>query len=366
MSDIPRIGPASGPFENPAEDETIAALRGALFREAERVAPSRDGLQRIQRQVRAGQVRRPGPWLGRLTPALTAAAAVAVLAVAGAVAVRLTQEPPGGAGGPAAQPISTVTSTSQAPENQVPVYVTGQQGGKKWLFREYRNTYAMSTENRVADAITDAVNLRPLDSDYDQPLFRGGPNSQATATVSPSEITVTLTAAMVSRHNVGQSAARLALAQLVWTATAAAGRGPDAPVRFLVDRGDQTLFGTIPLDRSYTRSEFSPNPCAPLWITSLVEGTDVGHKSFTVSGDAGVGQGGTVTWALKRDGVEIATGEATVKTAPPGTTRREWSFAPLTGGQKGDYELTVTLRPGTGSGLSTDVTWQDTRTFVIN
>lgn len=362
MSDIPRIVPASDPFGDQADDETAAALRGALLREAERVTPSRDGLQRIQHQIRTERAGRPGPWLGRLTPALTAAAAVAVLAVAGTVAVRLNQQPAGGSGGQAAQP--GASSTAQTPQSQVPVYVVGRQGGRTWLFREYRNTYATSTDDRVADAVTHAVNLRPLDRDYDEPLFEGGVNSQATATVTPAQITVTLTAAMVSRHNVSEADARLALAQLVWTATATVKRGPDAPVRFLVDHGDQTLFGVIPLDRPYTRGEFSPNPCAPLWVTSLVEGTDMGHGSFAVKGDAVVGEGGTVTWALKRDGVEIGTGEAIVRTTSSGT-RHEWSFDPPTEGRKGRYELTVTLHPGGGSTLSADATWQDTKDFVI-
>lgn len=365
MNHIPTIG--SGSFDDPGGefDETVTALRGALHREGERVVPSRDGLQRIQRQLHTDHAaRRPGPFLGRLTPALTAAAAVAVLAVAGAVAVRLNQTPAGGAG-PAAAPTATTTSTPSAARSQVPVYVIGTQGGQRWLFREYRNAYSTSLDDRVGEAVTDAVNQRPLNADYDEPLFKGSPNSRATAAVTPTGITVTLPAAMVSRTGVTTARARLALAQLVWTATATAKAGPEVPVQFVVDKGEQFLFGVVPLDRPYTRSEFTPNPCAPLWITSLVEGTDVGHKPFDISGDAVTGQGGTVTWVLTRDRTEIGHGEATVQEAAPGATRHTWSFTPPTEGKRGEYELVVTLRPGPGSGLSTAATWQDTRTFLI-
>jgi hypothetical protein len=248
------------------------------------------------------------------------------------------------------------------------VYVIGAQGGHQWLFREYRNTFASGTDDRVADAVTDAVNLRPLNQEYRDPLFQGSQNSQATASVSSTMITVTLTPAMVGRQGVTPQDARLALQQLVWTATAAA-QAADLPVQFRVSRGgDQSLFGIVPLDRPYTRGEFSPNPCAPLWITSLVEGTDAGHNSFVVSGDAETGDGGTVTWTLRRDGTQVATGDTVVNrdgTATPRITRHTWSFTPPTNGRKGSYEVVVTLHPGAGSGLSEAVTWQDSRRFVI-
>jgi hypothetical protein len=362
VSDIPQIGPQLDPFGHDGDDETAALLRGALAREAQRVAPSPDGLQRIQREIRAGQARSRRPRFARLAPALVAAAAVAVLAVAGAVAVRLNQQPTGG-GIPAGQP--TATTTSEAPHGQVPVYVIGTQGGRKWLFREYRTSFIPDSDKdrRVAEAITDAVNLTPLDPDYDAPLFQGGPNSVATASVTPSQITVTLTAAMVSRHGVSAADARLALQQLVWTATAAAGTGPDVPVLIRVDSGNQTLFGQEPLDRQYTRGGLAPNPSAPLWIISLVDTTDAGHKDVQISGDAVTGTGGTVSWTLDRNGVEVANGEATID---PGTgSRRVWHLVAPTAGRAGEYLLTVTLTPGSGTGLSTAERWQDSRTFHV-
>ena len=364
MSDIPRIGPQFDPFGHDGDDETAALLRGALAREAERVGPSPDGLQRIQREIRAGQARSRRPRFARLAPALVAAAAVAVLAVAGAVAVRLNQQPTGGSG-PAGQP--TVTTASEAPHGQVPVYVIGTQGGKnkKWLFREYRTSFIPDADKdrRVAEAVTDAVNLTPLDPDYDAPLFQGGRNSVATATVTPSQITVTLTAAMVSRPDVSAADARLALQQLVWTATAAAGTGPDTPVLIRVDRGDQSLFRQLPLDRQYTRGGLAPNPSAPLWLISLVDGTDAGHPDIRVSGDAVIGTGGTVSWTLARAGVEVATGEATFDAGTG--SRRGWHFVAPTQGRAGDYQLTVSLTPGSGTGLSTAEQWQDSRSFHI-
>jgi hypothetical protein len=360
MSDVPRIGEA-GPFD-PAEDELATALRAALHREADRVVPAADGLQRIQREIRtrSSRGRRPVAWFGRLAPALTAAAAVMVLAVAGAVAVRLNQSP-AGSGPPASGP--STTASSEAPSGQVPVYVIGTQGGRKWLFREFRPTHAVTPDDKVAEAVTDAVTDRPSDPDYDPPLFEGSPNSVATATVTPSLITVTLSAAMVSRPDVTRADARLALEQLVWTATAAAGATADTPVLIRVDHGTQSLFGQLPLGQQYTRGGFSPNPCAPLWITSLVEGTDVGHNPFEVHGDAVVGDGGSITWTLTRDGAQVGAGDALLD--PPAGTRRGWTVTPPTQGRAGHYRLTVQLQPGPGSGLSATAQWQDSRNFVV-
>jgi hypothetical protein len=357
----PQIDPASGPSDPPDEDETVAALRSTLFREAERVMPSPDGLQRIQREIRAGRARRPGgAWVGRLTPALTAAAAVVVLAVAGAVAVRLGQP---GSGESPVQPAATTSATPEAPAGKLPVYVIGEQGGRRWLFREYRTTHATTADDKVAEAITDAVNLAATDPDYGVRLFQGGNPGQATATVSPSLITVTLTAAMVSRPGMDEADAELAAQQLVWTATATAGTGyARTPVKITVGQGAQSLFGVLPLNRTFTRATGSADPRAPIWIISLAEGTDVGHRPFRAQGDARVGTGGSVSWTLERDGGEVGGGEARL-TERIGT-RTGWECAPQTL-QPGTYVLRVTVRPGNGTGLSRTTEYQDSRTFYV-
>jgi hypothetical protein len=367
VSDIPRIGPDSGPFDMPGQDETVVALRGALSSSGQ-VTPSPDGLQRIQREINAGRGRRRRSWIGQFTPALTAAAAVAVLAVAGAIAVRLAQ-PTTPAGGPA-QPAATSTATAEARRGMVPVYVVGEQGGQHRLFREYRDTSVTAKDDRVADAVTAAVNHRAQDPDYDIRLFEGGPSSRATATVSKSLITVTLTAAMVSRDGVGKSEAELAVQQVVWTATAAAAADvaagesyADTPVRIQVDRGRQSMFGVLPLDRDFRRAAGEADPRAPIWIISLVEGADVGHLPRKVEGDAALGDGGSVSWSLTRNGIEVDSGQATLtKAAGP---RTGWECRPATQ-QRGMYVLTVTLHQGSGVGPSSSTgDWQDTRKFFV-
>lgn len=367
MSDIPRIGPDSGSFDVPGEDETVAALRGALHLEAERVTPSPDGLQRIQREINAGRGRRRRSLIGQFAPALMTAAAVAVLAVTGAIAVRLAQ-PTTPADG-TAQPAATSTATAEARRGMLPVYVVGEQGGQHRLFREYRDTSATAKDDRVADAVTAALNHRAQDPDYDIRLFEGGPSSRATATVSKSGITVTLTAAMVSRAGVGKSEAELAVQQVVWTATAAAAdvaageSFADTPVRIQVDRGRQSMFGVLPLDRDFRRAAGEADPRAPIWIISLVEGADVGHLPRKVEGDAALGDGGSVSWSLTRNGIEVDRGQATLtKAAGP---RTGWECRPVTQ-QRGMYVLTVTLHQGSGVGPSSSTgDWQDTRKFFV-
>lgn len=370
-SDLPRTGPASDPFGPPdanqadettgQTDETVVALRGALFREAARVAPSLDGLHRIQREIRAGQAgRRGGAWIGGLIPALTAAAAVVVLGVAGTVAVRLNRV--GDAGSPM-QPATITSAIPEAPAGTLPVYVVGEQGGQRWLFREYRTTHATTADDRVAEAITLAVNLPASDPDYDVRLFRGGNPGQATATVAPSLITVRLTAAMVSRPGMSGVDAELGVQQLVWTATATAGTGyARTPVKIEVDRGAQSLFGVLPLNRLFTRATGPADPRAPVWIISLAEGTDAGHQPLHVQGDALVGVGGSVSWTLERDGVEVGRGDAEL-TERVGA-RTGWRCAPRAA-QPGTYVLRVTVRPGSDSGVSRTTEYQDSRTFYV-
>ncbi|HET9657999.1 MAG TPA: hypothetical protein VFP72_21785 [Kineosporiaceae bacterium] len=359
MSDMPHL---SGPEPTDPEDRRIAdLLGGALHREAARVSPSPDGLQRIQRELRSRTVPRPAAWFGRLAPALTAAAAVAVLAVAGTVGVRLTDRPSAGGAGPATAP----SVTAEAPPDKLPVYVVGDQGGRRWLFREYRSTHARTADERVAEAVTDAVTLAPADLDYDVRLFEGALPGQARAQVSDQLITLTLTAAMATRPGATTADAELAVQQLVWTATATAGPGyASTPVRITVANGEQSLFGRLPLDRTFTRGAGSTDPRAPIWVISLADRTDVGHRPITVSGDAVLGSGGSVSWTLARDGVEVARGTAQV-TSHSGS-RTGWTFAPDTTAS-GQYLLTVTLHPGSGTRLpSTSTPWQDSKTFRVS
>ncbi len=362
MNDVPQIGPQQQPGPSDDDEAIAALLRGALTREADRATPSVDGLQRIQREIRARQTRRGAAWLGRLTPALTAAAAVAVLVVAGAVAIRLA-DAPAPAPGPAHPDGSSAPIAIVPPPDKLPVYVVGHQGNLLRLFREFRTTRARDLNDRVSEAVTDAINLVPLDPDYDVRLFQGGQGGQAQADVTSDQITVHITSAMATHPGATRSQARLAVQQLVWTATATAGRA-DVPVRIVVENGEQTMFGRVSLVRDFGRETGANDPRAPVWIIGLPDESDWGHTPLQLEGDAVLGTGGRVTWTLTLDGAMVDHGTAFPTTAVGNRTK--WWCAPRIT-KAGTYVVTVVLHPGPAADLPTVAsgTWRDSKTFYV-
>ncbi len=367
-------------------DETADRLRRALRSEAAQVIPTPDGLQRIRAAIaeKATPPRRlprpAGSWR-RVTPLLAAAAAAGVLAVAAGAVVRLEQRPapPAGNGPTTTAALPTPgpttptptggadrTSVSLAPGQQpaaLPVYVAAEQGGRYALFREFRVSASNSLDQRVSEALTDAVDDPPLDPDYTT-LFSGGRPGRVLAQVGPDLITVQITAAMATNPQATRAQAEAALQQLVWTATAAAAL-PATPVRVLVLGGPQQLFGLLPLDVDFVRGTAGADPRAPVWITSLADDTTIGRGTLTVTGD-GVNQfENTLVWTLSKDGVVVARGNTSPLLAngqPPVPGQRgSWSIQ-LDVSAPGSYELVMAESTGDPSAVA----WQDTKTFRVN
>jgi hypothetical protein len=355
-------------------DPTAEVLRRALHREADQVRPSTDGLSRIMATVEAEHpgARRPGragypapkrSAFRRFTPLLAAAAAAGVLAVAGTAVIQVEarqadQNQPAhtGQSGPPAP--SGTASAPRAP-SQLAVYVVGQENGEMALFREFRTTNSTDLSQRVSEALTDAVLYQPADSDYET-LFTGGRPGRVVARVGTNLITVQITAAMATRSGATLAEAKLAMQQLVWTATAAAER--TVPIQVTVSGGSQSLFGLLPLDRTFTRRSDSVDPRAPVWIISLADGTTEGRGNLIVTGDA-VSPTDRLDWTLTRDRQQVQTGTAQIvddiqQPVKPGT-RGNWSIPNLDASQPGHYELTVQQ-------ADVQTPWFDTKSFVVN
>ena len=83
---------------------------------------------------------------------------------------------------------------------------------------------------------------------------------------------------------------RLAVQQLVWTATAAVGNA-GLPVRFEVADGSTALFGTYPTDSTYSRpaADATYQDLAPIWVEGPATGTTVPADRAVVASGTGVG-----------------------------------------------------------------------------
>ncbi len=380
MSDeelIPFPEPRPSYGEEPDLDPTVYALRRALDREAEQVRPSPDGLSRImavldaerpaaRRSSRTGRIRPGRPPLRRFTPLLAAAAAAGILAVAGTAVVQIEARhadvnQPGHTARVTA-PAPTASSTDGVPTG-LAVYVVAVQDGRMALFRELRTTTSTDPDQRVSEALTDAVDDPPKDPDY-VTLFSGASPGRVVAHVTPDLITVQITAAMATRPTATLDEARMALQQLVWTATATAGE--TLPVKVTVTAGEQRLFGLLPLDRAYQRGSGAADPRAPVWIITLGDGTTLGRGNNLVSGDA-VSQGdGTLDWSLQMGAIEVQTGTASIVDdlgQPIASGHRgNWTID-IDVSKPGDYRLVVS-EPSDPSSAATP--WQDTKTFLVN
>ena len=146
-------GPRRGLGGLPADDPVVAALRGALTREAERVTPSPDGLIRIRdrpsgsggpgpRRPVAAAARRGGRDRRRHRRAWPPRDRLAWH--------RVTPAAPG-------PQHSTVTSTVPS----LPVYYPGAQGAGYGLFREFHPTGITQPAARLQAAVTRGAAARP-------------------------------------------------------------------------------------------------------------------------------------------------------------------------------------------------------------
>ena len=212
--------------------------------------------------------------------------------------IPMSSQPAGSGGTPAATSVTSAPATSTAGgtggtlptgATSVPVYWLGGQPAK--LYREY--VKAGSGANDATNALRAMLSGSPTDPDYSSPWSK-----DATATVSEAggKLVVDVAASAAS-GSAGD--ATLALQQLVYTVTAAA--GDDQPVELRVGgKAGQSLFGTS-VPASLSRAP-QADVQAPAWITSVSPSAG----SVTVKG-VGTGFEGTLLYTLTNSaGAEVA------------------------------------------------------------
>ena len=206
---------------------------------------------------------------------------------------------------------------------------------------ERRNKLRLAVSGRADDAdYTSVWRYEHLTS-----ALPGALTDAVRAEQSNTTISVTLAPELLGTTANTPSLARLAMQQLVWTATATTQQM--VPVQVVTASPEAQLFGTLPLQSAFSRSLADGDPRAPVWISSLVDGQAVKVGTAKVTGDAA--NGTPVRWTLRRtDGdteAEVATGLATpASDATPAAAggRSEWQLElPLA--QPGAYILEVAV-----------------------
>jgi hypothetical protein len=185
-------------------------------------------------------------------------------------------------------------------------------------FRLYREFVQV---NPAPDAMTAAlrqlVSQQPTDSDYVS-LWPVGTTINSIK-VSGDSATIDLT---FPKLNLGSEAESLAIAQLVWTATAA-----DTTVKKISLTVDgkkiESLAGHMDATKAFTRG-LTYEVLAPIWITSPAENQVVDAKGFTLSGMASTFEA-NVVWKVMKDGVLIQEGATMALEAAPAW--KSWSVA---------------------------------------
>ena len=386
-------------FEPGEFDRIERELRRSLSQEAGRVRPA-DRLDTILHEARtAGPVTATGG-TGTRRWLVPAAAAAVVAAIAGGVWVSnqdptVVPGPPAGSpsvtvpaptgtatgsatGGATDQPTTAPTTgsspsgSSSSPTSSavsgatttvaLPAYFVGPIGDSVptyKLFREFVRTPVPSgagDSDKVMASVALAMNAQPY-SNTDGYLQPWSGTTVTSATVTSGTIAVRLSGP--GAEGFTPEVQRLAVQQLVWTAQAAVGRG-NIPVRFEVESGQTTLFGSISTDQSFTRpsSAESWKDLAPVWITSPTRDQVLPSGSaVTVKGEATVFEA-TVSWELTRGTTVVSKGNAMATIGAPGRGQYGFDVGKLSPG-------TYTVRAYEASAKDGAVAAEDSVTFTV-
>jgi hypothetical protein len=194
-------------------------------------------------------------------------------------------------------------------------------------FRLYREFVRLEiTPDPITAALRALVSSQPKDGDYSN-LWPATTKINSVK-VSGNSATIDLT---LGKMNVGSEAESLAIAQLVWTATAA---NPVVTKIWLTVDGKkvESIAGHVDATQAFTRAP-TYEVLAPVWITSPVENESKSAQGFTLSGLASTFEA-NVAWKVYLDGKIIKQGSTLAAEAAPAW--KPWSVA-ISGLSPGRY-----------------------------
>ncbi|TKV26868.1 GerMN domain-containing protein [Arthrobacter sp. NamB2] len=235
----------------------------------------------------------------------------------------------------------TGSGSSSAAQPLLPVYWLGGVDGQDRLFREFLRAPTGSVGDPIADAVRLMTSSEPLDPDYHSPWRAASSVSSSISTKNVITLDISSDAFDAS---LTPDEARLALQQLVHTATAAAASaaliagGESSSVVVLVDgAAGYRAFDAIDLDGELTRDA---STLAPVWIIDPQEGVG-SDGSLTIHG-LGPASEESLNWRVDR------LADSTSEAGTGGTDLFRDGRVDIVPeeGAPGAYSFSVTLPPG--------------------
>lgn len=234
-----------------------------------------------------------------------------------------SDRPPAPSTSPATSPPGTTEPTvvptaspTRGESRDLGLYYLGEQAdGEWWLYREFRSI-TVTDARPVRAAVNAMLTLPPLDPDYFSPWPA---SSRVLSTAKSGDTAIVDLTAAVNERDAPEAISRLAIQQLVHTATAA---DPTVRrVRILVEGEELTSLWGHPVGRQPIARAPQGDVLAPVWIIDPIEGATVG-RTLTVKGAANVLEA-TVSYEVERAGSVTEDGTVTVTTGSG--TRGDWS-----------------------------------------
>lgn len=252
---------------------------------------------------------------------------------------------------PTPTPSATPTTASPTPTATPTPTVITKAYAQYWVgdtargFRLYREYVRLDV---TPDPITTSLNAliagKPKDTDY-VTLWPKETKINSVVVVG-NKATIDLT---LGKMNVGSEAESLAIAQLVWTATAANTKVKQ--VQLTVDgKIVESIAGHVDATKPFTRG-LTYEVLAPVWITSPEEGATANALGFKLSGMASTFEA-NVAWKVFQNGKLVQQGSTTAAEAAPAW--KPWSVA-ITGLKPGKYMfIAMEYSPKDGSLVAQD------------
>lgn len=243
----------------------------------------------------------------------------------------------------------------------LPVYWLGRSNDDVFLYREFFP--AQTADEPIVAALRNMMGSKPDDPDYFS--FWNSPTRLGASISAKNVITVDVSADAFGQK-VDAGIAERSVAQLIYTATAAAAMAglvdtaTSIQVSVLVDgHTGFNAFGHVPLDKPMTRN---PAFVAPVWIIDPSEGSVYNSLPLKVHGQA-VSPTGTLAWSLatmegSRVGEQYLDGTATIADGPGQLGTFAFNLVP----PPGRYQLSVYISDPSTPGQRLGV---DTKTVTI-
>ncbi|HEX7405130.1 MAG TPA: GerMN domain-containing protein [Candidatus Nanopelagicaceae bacterium] len=216
---------------------------------------------------------------------------------------------------PTATPTPTPTPTPTAQMRALAQYWVADTARGFRLYREFVRVEI--TPDPITAALRTLVSSKPKDPDYTN-LWSSDTKINSVK-VNGNIATVDLT---LGKLNVGSEAELLAIAQLVWTATAA--QPSVTRISFTVGgKKIESFAGHVDATKPFVRA-LTYDVLAPVWITSPTEGELKSAQGFTLSGMASTFEA-NVAWKVYLAGKLVKEGSTLAAEAAPAW--KPWSVA---------------------------------------